>query len=121
MEVPVPPLVVERIPETSEEPRAMAPLNRLPAVVDLTGRAWVREEMVVEPFPATVNKVAPEEEAIVRGVTLAAAWTVRVEVLVVVPIARRLEMVEEPVKLKVEPVLFQRKLAEEAVEEAPVA
>lgn len=33
----------------------------------------------------------------------------------------KLEMVVEPVTVKVEPALFQRKLPEEAVEEAPVA
>ncbi len=43
------------------------------------------------------------------------------EALVVVPIAKRLLIVVEPVIPKVEPPLFQIKLAEPAVLEAPVA
>ena len=80
-----------------------------------------REDKVVEPKRLTVNNEEPEEEAMVKGLALAAAWTVRVEVLVVVPTAKRLETVAEPVMAKVEPPLFQRKLAEEAVLDAPVA
>ena len=46
---------------------------------------------------------------------------VRVAVLVEVPTERMLEMVEEPVMARVEPELFQTRLAEEAVVEAAVA
>ena len=119
--VPIPPLATPKVPVTSLEPKAMAPLNRAPEAVDLTGRATLKEERVVEPLPATVKREEPVEEATVKGLTLAPAWTVKVEVLVVVPTAKRLEIVEEPVMAKVEPLLFQRKLAEEAVVEAPVA
>ena len=89
-------------------------------MLDLT-KPVPREDKVVEPKRLTVNNEEPEEEAMVKGLALAAAWTVRVEVLVVVPTAKRLETVAEPVMAKVEPPLFQRKLAEEAVLDAPVA
>ena len=55
VEVPVPPLVAAKTPETSEEPKAMAPLNNAPPDVDLTGRAWVKEDKVAEPLAATVK------------------------------------------------------------------
>lgn len=89
--------------------------------MDFTKPAVFKEAMVVEPLTATVNREVPVEEAMVKGLTLAPAWTNRVELLVVVPMAKRLEMVEEPVMVRVEPVLFQVKLLEPAVEEAPVA
>ena len=59
--VPVPPLITFKTPLTSEEPKAMLPLKRAPAVVDLTGRAWVRELRVVE--PVTVRVPVMEEVA----------------------------------------------------------
>ena len=65
--VPVPPLVTPRMPLTSEEPRAIAPLNKLPAAVLLTGRAEDRLVMVVEPKALTENRVLPVEEEIIRG------------------------------------------------------
>jgi hypothetical protein len=66
VEVAVPPLLTPRTPETSLLPKAIAPLYRAPAFVDLTGRAEVREEMVVEPLVATDRKEAPEVEATVK-------------------------------------------------------
>src|SRR3989338_5655094 len=61
VDVPVPPLETPNMPETSEEPRAMAPLNNAPPLVDLTGRAEEREERVVE--PVTVRVPVKEVEA----------------------------------------------------------
>src|SRR3989338_614069 len=58
--VPVPPLVTPKMPETSLEPRAMAPLNRAHDAVVLTGRALERLAMVVEPEMLTVP---PTEKA----------------------------------------------------------
>jgi len=45
--------------------RTIAPLNRAPAEVDRTGRAWVREEMVVEPVTDSV----PVMEVVARVLT----------------------------------------------------
>jgi hypothetical protein len=81
----------------------------------------VKLERVVEPLWLTVSKLAPVEETIWKGLTAAVPWIVKVAVLVVVPTAKTLETVVEPVIPKVEPELFQTKLAEEAVVEAPVA
>ncbi len=61
--VPRPPLLRPKIPETSLDNKLMAPLNNAPATVDLTGKAWLREEMVVEPFAATLKNTAPVEDA----------------------------------------------------------
>jgi len=61
--VPIPPLATPKTPLTSDEPRAIAPLNRAPPAVDLTGRAEFRELMVVEPRALTENIVVPVEEA----------------------------------------------------------
>jgi len=61
--VPVPPLRMPNRPVTSLPPKPIAPLNRAPAVVDLTGRAWLRLLMVVEPLTPTEKKPAPEVEA----------------------------------------------------------
>lgn len=61
--VPMPPLVTCRIPETSEEFKLMAPLNREPPEVDLTGRAEERFVMVVEPKVLTEKRVEPDELA----------------------------------------------------------
>jgi hypothetical protein len=117
----VPPLAIGKMPVISVEPppRLTGPLAKLP----LTERTIpvAKEEMLVEPLPKTWKRVKPEEEAMVKGVTLAPAWTVRVEVLVVVPTAKILEIVAEPVIPRLELVLFQRKLADEAVLLAPVA
>jgi hypothetical protein len=66
VEVAVPPLATPNIPLTSLEPRAIAPLNRLPPVVLLTGRALERLAMVVEPFTATEKKDCPVVEATVK-------------------------------------------------------
>ena len=52
--VPMPPLETASRPVTSAEPRLMAPLNRAPAAVLLTGRALDREIKVVEPEILTV-------------------------------------------------------------------
>ena len=65
--VPVPPLDTPKMPETSLLPRAIAPLNKLPAAVLLTGRAEDRLVMVVEPKALTENRVLPVEEEIIRG------------------------------------------------------
>jgi hypothetical protein len=55
---PVPPLDTGRMPvtlavrsmvEAAISELEIRPLNRAPAVVDLTGRAWVKEDRVVEP------------------------------------------------------------------------
>ena len=66
VDVAVPPLAIVKTPDTSEEPKAIAPLNREPPDVDLTGRAWVKEEMVVEPFTPTDRKDCPVVEATVK-------------------------------------------------------
>ena len=71
--VPVPPLVTPRMPLTSEEPRAIAPLNKLPAAVLLTGRAEERLAMVVEPFGPIANNTALVEEATLKTSSLPAA------------------------------------------------
>ncbi len=55
--VPSPPLETGSMPETSEEPKAIAPLNRAPPAVERTGRAWFKLVMVVE--PVTVSKFPP--------------------------------------------------------------
>ena len=100
---PRPPLVRANTPETSEEPRAIAPLNRAPAAVLLTGRAEEREEIVVEPIttkgtlgvvvpipklPLCVNlkSEAPDVEEISNGSIEAAPVTARRVKGVVVPI-----------------------------------
>ncbi len=74
---PVPPLVTFKTPEISEV-KETRPLNRAPAVVDLTGRAWVKELKVVDPVTVRVpvmevvakkelpETVKPVEEAVVK-------------------------------------------------------
>ena len=59
VEVPVPPLVADKTPVTSAEPRLMAPLNKAPAAVERTGRAEFKLVMVVEPLEATLNSETP--------------------------------------------------------------
>jgi len=51
--VPMPPLPVASKPLTSFDPKLMAALNRAPAEVERTGKAWVKDEMVVEPLVLT--------------------------------------------------------------------
>ena len=111
MVVPVPPLIMPRVPVTSEEPKATAPLLSSPDT-DLT-MPVPKEERVVEPLTAILKKEAPVVEATAKmGKTWeeVEATTYReapagVEVLISKDLA----------------VLSQRKLAEEAVEEAAVA
>src|SRR3989344_2298895 len=43
VEVAVPPLATPKTPETSLLPKATAALNRAPADVDLTGKAWFKD------------------------------------------------------------------------------
>ena len=74
---PVPPLVTFKTPEISEV-KETRPLNRAPAVVDLTGRAWVKELKVVDPVTVRVpvmevvakkelpETVKPVEEAVAK-------------------------------------------------------
>ena len=51
-----------KVPLTSLPPKAIAPLNRAPVAVLLTGRAEERELMVVEPLaPTTKSRVLLEE------------------------------------------------------------
>ena len=57
MVVPVPPLVIPRVPETSAEPRAILPLLRTP-LTDLTGPE-VRVDTVVEPLVETEKMELP--------------------------------------------------------------
>ena len=109
------------MPEPVKAPLEQAVTYKDPLAVAATQPAEAREDKVVEPFTPMVNRAVPVEEATVKGVTPPAAWTVKVEVLVVVPTANKLETVVEPVTVRVEPVLFQRKLAEEAVLEAALA
>jgi hypothetical protein len=59
--VPMPPLEDVNTPLTSLEPNAMAPLNSTPVAVERTGRAEVKEDIVVE--PETVKVPVMEEEA----------------------------------------------------------
>lgn len=67
---PLPPLATAKVPVMSEEAKLIAPLNKAPAAVERTGRAWLRLEIVVEPLAATWNKEEPEEEAMVNSGTL---------------------------------------------------
>ena len=53
--VAVPPLVTPKTPETSLPPKAIAPLKSAPPEVDLTGRAWLRVLIVVEPLVVTLK------------------------------------------------------------------
>ena len=84
MEVPVPPLETPNMPETSELPRAIAPLNREPD--DERTTPVPKEERVVEPKALTENREEPEEEARVKMGTVVVAmfWTNRMEVGAVV-------------------------------------
>lgn len=85
--VPVPPLATARTPLTSLLPKAMAPLNNEPPDVERTGRAEVKEEMVVEPLAAMTNREVPvEEEMVKRLEEPATPWMVTVEEVEVVPI-----------------------------------
>jgi hypothetical protein len=86
--VPIPPLLRANTPLTSAEPRAMAPLNRAPAEVDLTGRAALREEMVVEPLEPRDSKVTPVELVMAKigVVEPEVPWIVSLAMGVVVPI-----------------------------------
>jgi len=63
VEEPVPPLATARMPEMSDDPevRLIAPLNKAPAAVDLTGKAEVKEVIVVEPTTTngTLGVVVP--------------------------------------------------------------
>ena len=55
VEVAVPPLPTPNMPETSVEPKAMAPLKSNPALLLLTGRAVFKEAKVEEPLEATIR------------------------------------------------------------------
>ena len=59
--VPVPPLAMPKVPETSLEPKAMAPMFSSPPT-DLTTPV-PKEERVVEPKALTEKIVVPVEEA----------------------------------------------------------
>ena len=91
---------------------------KAPPEVDLTIPA-PREEIVVEPetvrVPVMLVVAKLEIPETVKAVVEAFCNEVLPETV------RRLEIVVEPVMARVEPVLFQRKLPEEAVLEAPVA
>jgi hypothetical protein len=50
VEEPVPPFDTPKIPVTSEPERVIAPLNKAPAEVLLTGKALLKLAMVVEPL-----------------------------------------------------------------------
>ena len=67
--VPVPPFETASSPVTSEEPKLIAPLKRLPELSDLTGPA-TREEIVVEPLAETWNRVEPVEDERVNSAML---------------------------------------------------
>ena len=56
-------LLTPRLPVTSELPRLIAPLNRVPAAVLLTGRAWLRE---VAARLVVVAEVSREVEALTK-------------------------------------------------------
>ena len=62
----VPPLATVKTPLTSLPPKAIAPLNRAPVAVLLTGRAEERDDSVVDPLVATCRKEAPVVEATVK-------------------------------------------------------
>src|SRR3989344_1081412 len=106
--VPIPPLETANRPVTSLEPRLIAPLNKAPPLVDLTGRAEEREEIVVEPKASTVNKAVPVEEATTKGLILPALpTTVKVfwGVVVLIPtrdraVTLKMELVDEEETLK---------------------
>ena len=87
VEVPVPPLVAPKTPVISEVKEAR-PLNREPPLVLLT-KPVVKEERVVEPFWATVNKATPVEEAMAKGLVPPLPCTNRVVVGVMVPMPTR--------------------------------
>src|SRR3989344_8594731 len=82
--VPIPPLETASRPETSLEPKLMAPLNREPD--DERTTPVPKEERVVEPKALTENREEPEEEARVKMGTVVVAmfWTNRMEVGAVV-------------------------------------
>ena len=106
--VPIPPLETANRPVTSLEPRLIAPLNKAPPLVDLTGRAEEREEIVVEPLEATVKNEVPEEEATTKGLVVPGfPTTVKVfwGVVVLIPtrdkaVTLNMELVEEEEMLK---------------------
>ena len=87
LEEPVPPLARGRTPLTSLLPKAMAPLNKAPPEVDLTGRAWFKVVTVVE--PVTVSKLPPVkvrlEEVATTPVPLPNSMSLAVKVLAPVP------------------------------------
>jgi hypothetical protein len=114
---PVPPLATGRIPVTLAV-RSMVAFWMSPLTI--------REE---DNRPALLLWTTP---AVLKAVMVGAWDTVRLVMVVVAkvemadtdkvpPTVKRLEIVAEPVMPKVLLVLFQRKLAEEAVVEAPVA
>ena len=105
--VPVPPLIMPRVPETSEEPKATAPLFSSPPT-DLTSPV-PKEDRVVEPEGLTVSRAEEVEEAITKGLTLPVPTTVKVPsgVVVLMPIleedSKRMELAvaEAPVALMI--------------------
>jgi len=102
-----------KTPETSEELRLMAPLNREPPEVLLTGKAEVRLAMVVEPLALIVNMATPVEEATTKGLMLPGfPWRLKVIVLdvalmpVTAPLSMNLPVVKEvaPFQMALKPV-----------------
>jgi hypothetical protein len=113
VEVPVPPLVTAKTPETSEEPRAMAPLTKAPVVRDLTGRAEFREVMVEEPLMNSSPTTAKADRgAVVPIPTLPAAVTLNKIVLV--------EEATEKISVVCEPEPCKAKVALGVVDPIPL-
>ena len=92
VEVPVPPFTIGKTPTTLLVKSMLAfwisefvtrPLNNNPPD-DLT-KPVPRDEIVVDPFPSTVNKAAPVEDAIIKGVEVAPACTKKLALGVFVP------------------------------------
>jgi len=109
--VPVPPLVIPRVPVTSEELKRIAPMFSSPFT--LLTLPVPRELKVVEPVVATEKRLAPEVEAILK---MGTAW------LALEATTYRLAPAPGVVVLisKALAVLSQRKLAEPAVVVAAV-
>ena len=72
--VPIPPLVTAKTPETSEVKEAW-PLNKEPP--EERTRPVPKDDKVVEPLAATVNKDAVLEEATLNGFSVPVPWTLK--------------------------------------------
>ena len=62
--VPIPPFDTASKPLTSAEPRLIEPLYKAPAAVERTGKAWVKEDRVVDPLTVKVpvNELVAKKE-----------------------------------------------------------